>query len=504
MKFPGFIGPSYQLSSVKLDCQRSVNLYVEMDEQKTGEQAAIGMLKSTPGLSAPLITLATSPVRAQYLSSSGVFYVLSGNTLYMISTSYTSTIVGTVTSSTGPAWMYDNGSTLFLVDGTAGWQSVLGSTSLVQNVSAGFNYFDIIPSQGAFQDEYFIFSIPGTNAFMVSDNPIVVPSAAGTITFTGNGLTPTEPMNSAKSTNPDQIVGIVSCSRNLWLLGRDTCEAWADTGAAPTMPFSLIQGSYLEIGCSAAYSIQKIHDPNYGDVVVFLGRDKSGNGIVYKLAGYSPIRVSTHAIEKALQGYGSLSSATSWSYQQDGHQFYCLNCPNSTTTWCLDLTTGFWHERVFLSGGIFQRHLAQCHTHFNNIHIVGDYSSGNLYQLSNSIFSDNGNAMTRQRTYPHMPIDTSLDRVFYSSMQVDIEAGVGLDGSGQGTNPQMMMQFSNDGGRSWSAELWQSMGEIGQLTYRAIWRRLGQARDRVFRVTVTDPVSVVMLDAELNLAKGQT
>ena len=103
-----------------------------------------------------------------------------------------------------------------------------------------------------------------------------------------------------------------------------------------------------------------------------------------------------------------------------------------------------------------------------------------------------------------MPIDTSLDRVFYSSMQVDIEAGVGLDGSGQGTNPQMMMQFSNDGGRSWSAELWQSMGEIGQLTYRAIWRRLGQARDRVFRVTVTDPVSVVMLDAELNLAKGQT
>ena len=506
MKFPGFVGPSYQLSSVKLDCQRSVNLYVEIDEQKTGEQAALAMLKSTPGLSTPLITLATSPIRAQYLSSNGLFYVLSGNTLYGISSSFASTTIGTVTSSMGPAWMFDNGSTLFLVDGTAGWQTQLGSTSLTQNTTAGFAGYAAIPSQGAFQDGYFIFPIPGTNTFIVSDNPSVVLQPTGTITFTGDGLLSGSAMVGAKGTNPDPIIGCVSSNRNLWFFGRDTTEVWYNAGnPAPGVPFSLIQGGYLEIGLAAQYSIQKIHDPNAGDVVVFVGRDKAGTGVVYKVVGgYSPQRVSTHAIEKALQTYGDLSTSTSWIYQENGHQFYVLNCPNAPTSWCLDLTNGFWHERVFLSGGIFQRHLAQCHTYFNNIHIVGDYQSGNLYQLSSSIYSDNGNPMSRQRTYPHLPIDTSLDRIFYSSMQIDIEAGVGIDGTGQGVNPQMMMQFSNDGGRSWSSELWQSMGKIGQLKYRARWFRLGAARDRVFRITVTDPVSVVLVDAELELQKGMS
>lgn len=509
MKFPGFIGPSYQLSSVKLDCQRSINLYVEFDEQKSGEQASIGMLKGTPGLSAPLLTFATSPVRAQFLSSAGLFYVLSGNTLYGVtfaSGSYTETVIGTISSSTGSAWMYDNGTTLFIVDGTGGWQTELGTALLTQNVTSGFAGYAALPTQGAFQDGYFIFPVPGTNSFIVSDNPDVVAQPPGTITFTGNGLLPGSAMIGFKGTNPDPIVGCVSSNRNLWFFGRDTTEVWYNAGnPSPGVPFSLVQGGYLEIGCDAAFSIQKIHDVAAGDTIMFLGRDRDGRGTVYEIVGgYSPTRVSTHAIEKALQSYGDLTLTTSWSYQENGHKFYVLNCPNAPTSWCFDLTTRVWHERVFTYQGTFQRHLAQCHTFFNNVHIVGDYSSGNLYQLSSSVYSDNGRPQTRQRTYPHLPIDTGLDRIFYNSMQVDIEAGVGIDGSGQGVNPQMMMQFSNDGGRSWSSELWQSMGAIGELNYRAIWFRLGQARDRVFRVTVSDPVSVVMLNAELNLQKGMT
>jgi hypothetical protein len=39
------------------------------------------------------------------------------------------------------------------------------------------------------------------------------------------------------------------------------------------------------------------------------------------------------------------------------------------------------------------------------------------------------------------------------------------------------------------------MGKIGAYRTRAIWRRLGQSRDRVYELVVTDPVKRVIVDA---------
>ena len=132
--------------------------------------------------------------------------------------------------------------------------------------------------------------------------------------------------------------------------------------------------------------------------------------------------------------------------------------------------------------------------------MVGDYEDGKIYELSEETYSDNGVEITRRRTAPH--ITDALDRIFYSSFQLDMESGTGIDGIGQGTDPQAMLQFSDDGGHSWSNEKWASFGKIGNRYRRAIWRRLGHSRDRVFRLTVTDPVKVTLIGAEMDLFKG--
>jgi hypothetical protein len=67
------------------------------------------------------------------------------------------------------------------------------------------------------------------------------------------------------------------------------------------------------------------------------------------------------------------------------------------------------------------------------------------------------------------------------------------------TFPQAMLRWSNDGGSTWSNEHWTGVGQMGRYKNRAIWRRLGQARDRIFEVVVTDPVNFVIISANLKV-----
>jgi hypothetical protein len=66
-----------------------------------------------------------------------------------------------------------------------------------------------------------------------------------------------------------------------------------------------------------------------------------------------------------------------------------------------------------------------------------------------------------------------------------------------------MLRWSNDGGSTWSNEHWVSVGQQGKYKNRAIWRRLGQARDRVFEVVVTDPVKMVIVSANLKASGAE-
>jgi hypothetical protein len=73
-----------------------------------------------------------------------------------------------------------------------------------------------------------------------------------------------------------------------------------------------------------------------------------------------------------------------------------------------------------------------------------------------------------------------------------METGVGLQ-SGQGSNPQIMLQVSRDYGRTFGNERWTSIGAVGQyIGPRPTWRRIGAGRDFVFKWKMTDPVPFVI------------
>jgi hypothetical protein len=89
-----------------------------------------------------------------------------------------------------------------------------------------------------------------------------------------------------------------------------------------------------------------------------------------------------------------------------------------------------------------------------------------------------------------------------------MEVGIGLDGGVQGSSPTVMLDFSDDGGHTWSSESWaladNTAGAIGNYKTRVKWNRLGKSRDRIFRVKMTDPVKTIWIDAQIDIEPGNS
>lgn len=502
MRLKGFIGPAYTLNSVNADCQATVNLYPEINEIGTGKEGEVAALRSTPGLT-KLCDVGTGPIRCVHVNPDGKILVASGNKLYHVTysgSSWSATSVGTGTFSTstgriiarsakgtGPLGL----SITVLVDGTSKYlydadpsttSPLLGT--LVDFASAGLALGVPDATFVEWIDGYFIYNAVDSEQFYVSGwasltvDPLSFASAEG---------------------NPDDILSIIASQRDLIMLGERSCEIFADTGN-PEFPFERVQGGFIEKGCAAPYSVAKI------DTVVFwLGRDESGQGVVYAAAGLRPERVSTHAIETAIKGYADITTASAFTYQSGGHSYYVLNF--SEATWVYDLATKMWHQRAYTNAGILERHRAECYAFSPQygMHVVSDYATTALYKLDESVYDDDGDAITRLRASPHG--GNSLKNIFYKSFQLDMETGIGLV-SGQGSDPQVMLQWSDDGGHTWSDETWTSAGGqaggIGDYLKRVIWRRLGRSRDRVWRVKITDPVPITLLGAEVDFEIGSS
>jgi hypothetical protein len=216
--------------------------------------------------------------------------------------------------------------------------------------------------------------------------------------------------------------------------------------------------------------------------------------------GYVPTRISTHAVEQTLLNK-NIDNAIAWTYQQEGHECYVVSFPTLDLTWVYDVSTGMWHKWLWIDNtNTYHRHRGNCAALFQGKVYVGDYENGIIYLLDPSNFTDNGQEIRRLRRAPHLVTD--LQRQYLDELQIQFQPGVGNQ-SDPGQTPQAMLRWSNDGGSTWSNEHWTSIGAVGLYKNRAIWRRLGWSRDRVFEVVVTDPINAVIISSNLKASVGE-
>lgn len=156
-----------------------------------------------------------------------------------------------------------------------------------------------------------------------------------------------------------------------------------------------------------------------------------------------------------------------------------------------------WHTWTSSNGeGVIGLHRGLGHSYAAGWHVTGDYEEGILYAMDADTYTDNGNYIQWERTSPH--ISTEMKRIFFDTFRLDFFVG-NLDTD---IDPRVVMQFSDDGGATWSEERVESAGLAGQFAHRTEFRRLGSGRNRVFRIRMTDPKYWAIVSASLDTRLG--
>jgi hypothetical protein len=409
-------------------------------------------------------------------------------------TSVPSNNVSTVSDGSG------SGLTLTLTFGTGTGNTGNYVINNSQTVSSRTMYalnFSVLPAtDGAFTgassvdvvDNYFVYNRPHTQQYASSD--LLSPITYG-LAF------------ASKFTGPDDLVSLIVDHGQIYLLGEKTSEVWADVGTFP-FPFQRIPGASSQHGIAAEFSMAR-----FGNSFAYVSRNDRGQAVVVQMNGYFPQRISTHAVENTLVNQ-NISDAVAYTYQLEGHECYVVTFPSLELTWVYDGSTQMWHKWLWCDNqNNYKRHRSNCSAFFQGQVLVGDYENGQIYRLDPNNYTDNGQHIRRMRRCPHLVAD--FQRQYFDELQIQFQPGVGLQGietfplgdNDIGINPQAMLRWSNDGGSTWSNEHWAGIGKVGKYQNRIIWRRLGQARDRIYEVVVTDPVKAVIISANLKASVGE-
>lgn len=450
-----------QQRSKPVNASRIVNLYPE--QLPEGSRAKLA-LYGTPGQKT-WATIGGDTIRAG-LEAQGYAYILSGATLYRVDSSLMATAcTGDLIPNTGVATLINNGTQIGLL--VVPNMFVIVGTTVTKVTAAGF------PSEGLSSLAYIDGYAVGTR----NDD-------SGQFYLSGLlDFTTWDALDfAAAESSPDGLVGGLVDHREYWAFGAETIEVFSNTGASP---FPLERVTTVERGCAAARSPAKMDNSVY-----WLGNDR----IVYRADGYTPARISTHAVEEVLR-VGTVSDAYGMTYFMAGHHFYVLTLPSLGRTFAFDAATGLPHERqsgTALTPAIWD--VLCIFTAFGKT-LVG-LQAGQVAELDLDTYADLGNPIRSVVT--GFPVYPNGKRAIMDDYEIECELGVGLS-TGQGSEPEVMLRYSNDGGSTWSNERRASLGRIGNRISRAIWEKLGAFRQRTIEISISDPVKRAFYGMRTNI-----
>lgn len=487
---PTIFGVGLLGRSPAVSAQQRVNCYVEIDPQ--GDRSRY-TLHGLPGLTV-FSTIGDTPIRG-FTSLGPYMYVVHRDTLYQVRNDGVITSKGTLLTTEGRVMFTNNSDYLMMVDGTDGY-TYRESTDTFATISDGD--FPANPVTCTFLQGYFIVSSSGTEQFDISalDDPTSWPGDFD-----------------LAYADPDVLVLAFSLQGLLVLLGGNSMEYWGYVGAAD-FPFSRVTASQYGWGLEARYSAVMINSRGFA-----LLRRREGGLAVCQFGG-EPQSVTPPDLCALFDAYdkaGVVISAVGSGFSIAGHPFYQIHFPDIGATWLYDVSTGIWCQRK--SYGLNHYRGVECIEHFG-INYWTDYDTGVIWKQSEpTTRSDNsidwssvvwiegqdadGNDRPVEFEVTGEHIHAAGNRgVTIHSLEIGMETGLGTQ-TGQGVAPKIMLQLSGDRGHSFGTELQGDIGAVGEYNTRVRWHRLGQWRDVVVRLRITDPVPRVITDEALNLIQAR-
>lgn len=469
----------YQSSSLPVSAQECTNYYPHIPDASALSQE---VLFGTPGItqiatSGPSITDAN---RGSHRLE-GKPYFVNGNSLFRLNADHSLDNLGTI-EATGRVWIADNGNQMMiLVPDGKGYIFTESPDTLQEIIDTDFTA-NGNPQAVVFIDGYFCCT--------TDEKKFIISALNDGVSW--NALD----FGTAES-SPDGVVVPIVYKNQLFIGGERTIEAFNNIGGT-SFPFQRT-GLFLDEGVMAAFSVVSAEN-----TFMFIGGGGDEGPAVWALSGNQTQKVSSQAIDKLLLDLTAdeLSGVFAWSYGQSGHYFVGFVLPDTTVVY--DTTTARWHERksrIERSDKTFDTLTCRvtAPTRAYGKTYTGDSQDGRIGVMDLSTYFEYTGEIVR--TFATQPFQNNMQPFFVPYVELTVESGVGNTDK---TDPQMRMQVSRDGGKTWSDERARSMGEVGEYDTRCIWRRNGRAaRFDVYRFTMSAPVKPVVIQLTADIKGGQ-
>jgi hypothetical protein len=460
----------YESGSLPISAQECVNWYPNIVEVAALSQET---LFGTPGLTQLATTGSFQQINRGGWPMAGIPYFVNGESLYRLNFAvvdgvglFTVDNLGTIEGS-GRVSMSDNGTQLFILSpGGKGYIFTDGPDTLTEITDPDFR---------ASGDPQLVVFVDGYFALTTSSKKFIVSALNDGLSYNALDFGTAE-------ADPDEIVAPIVYKNQLFIGGSKTIEGFQNIGGAG-FPFQR-SGLYLSKGISAPFSVV-----NASDTFMFVGAGENERAAVWALSGSTTVKVSTTAIDTLIQSFDAqdVEGAFSWSYSENGAYFVGFSFPKTAIVY--DVISKRWHERKTFDNGDLVGYRPNSFIQAYGRIICGDSMDGRIGELSQDVYTEYGDTIFRRvATQPFQKQTRSID---VPSLELTVESGVGDTVT---IDPQVMMDISVDGGKSFRYERTRSLGKIGEYNHRAIWRRNGRmARFLVVRFTLTDPVKPVII-----------
>ena len=454
-------GGSYQSRTRPLSSQETKNFYQQVVEP--GKEQYV--LHSFPGLKS--VGSVTGLDRGMTIMSE-VGYRVAGTTLYSFTKLGAHTSIGTIAgiercifSNDGTNLIIVTGGVVYQYDGTS--ITTVTDSNIVGSTAVTF-----------------------LNNQMIYTNPPLFVIADPGIPDVASGLNA-----AAAESQPDDLLRAYAYQQSAYMMGDRSCEPWWNTGTG-NPPLERIDGQIFEVGCAAIHSLA--HSDEY---LYWLGDDNA----IYQASGGSKRRVSSSAINHAIQGYDVISDAFGYTFTFEGINFYLLTFPTANATWCLNETLGDKGWFQVSSGTTGGKYQGSSLVNVYGKNYVADATNGSLYELDLDTYTNNGEVIQRRRVTSSVNgklLGQPGKRVQMSRLEIIMESGTGLI-SGQGDVPSLMVDISYDGGRSYVKKGFVKVGQLGESTLRVELFCLDSFYDAIFRITASDPVPFELYSAVIDV-----
>jgi hypothetical protein len=412
------VGGAYEGISKNANAQTCINLYPQPDPTEPGE----GLLVETPGHGTRFNVTASPPtefVRGLIHPGGGSIGVVAGPSYHSLNPSGVLSAAktgATINETYIPVSMasngYNTGDDILIADSTQLLlSSSFGNLTLVAN-----------PTGGNFS----------SNTVTFMDGRFICDDTANRDKIYYSGYNDTTFVEFAFVTDFgdwDDVLGVSSVNRKLFVFGQHHVGVWYDTGTSTV--FQRFQGGFSDTGCCAIYTAKP-----FDNSMVWLAGDEHGEGYVVRMGdNFVPQMISTPQInERIAQWEASIEKSFAFTMTWKGHEWYVLTNAevnsNAGETFVYDSVSRQWFQ--WSSGSAGGRYMGNCHTfgmssskQFGGKHFIGnaDATALEVFALGSTtpVYTEDGDEIVRERTTIHFAREE--DRINIAELQLDMEEG---------------------------------------------------------------------------------